>query len=207
MHLRLRPGRGYERSDVCFHKSVHLSTDMPEGCFRCSCVQNGHVWQYISDSDTLWQMRKIPVPAGHDPAGTEYHPLHRLRHDPHPFPDMVRLDAKEDIHIQNRWWYGFCCCKTRNCKDPVLCIWEKQGSLRGHHQGICNRGKERLLSPEVRCFCQVWEGLGRFWFRGTTKITCSYTNSKDEKKSVVYTVKVVADDDWFHRSTMNPCLY
>lgn len=30
-------------------------------------------------------MRKIPVPAGHDPAGTEYHPLHRLRHDPHPF--------------------------------------------------------------------------------------------------------------------------
>ncbi len=30
---------------------------------------------------------------------------------------------------------------------------------------------------------------------GTAKITCSYTNSKDEKKSVVYTVKVVADDD------------
>ena len=28
-------------------------------------------------------------------------------------------------------------------------------SLRGHHQGICNRGKERLLSPEVRSFCQV----------------------------------------------------
>ncbi len=30
---------------------------------------------------------------------------------------------------------------------------------------------------------------------GTTKITCSYTNSKGEKKSVVYTVNVVAADD------------
>jgi hypothetical protein len=29
----------------------------------------------------------------------------------------------------------------------------------------------------------------------TLYIACSYTNSKDEKKSVVYTVKVVADDD------------
>ena len=30
---------------------------------------------------------------------------------------------------------------------------------------------------------------------GTTKITCSYTNSKGEKKSVVYTGNVVAADD------------
>ena len=30
---------------------------------------------------------------------------------------------------------------------------------------------------------------------GTTKVTCSYTNSKGDKKSVVYTVKVVDDYD------------
>ena len=30
---------------------------------------------------------------------------------------------------------------------------------------------------------------------GTTKVTCSYTNGKGEKKTVTYTVNVVADDD------------
>ena len=93
---------------------------------------------------------------------------------------------------QNRWWYGFCCCKTRNCKDPVLCIREN---------------KERY-GDTIKV--SVTEAKKDYSLRkcGTTKITCSYTNSKGEKKSVVYTVNVVADDDdWFHRSTMDPCLY
>lgn len=162
MHLRLRPGRGYERSDVCFHKSVHLSTDMPEGVFAaavCKTDMSGNTFQIRILFDKCAKYLFLLVTIRLERNITLYIACGMILIL---FPDMVRLDAKEDIHIQNRWWYGFCCCKTRNCKDPVLCIWEKQGSLRGHHQGICNRGKERLLSPEVRCFCQVWEGLGRF---------------------------------------------
>lgn len=48
----------------------------------------------------------------------------------------------------------FVAVKPGTAKSGVMYT-GKQGSLRGHHQGICNRGKERLLSPEVRSFCQV----------------------------------------------------
>ena len=59
--------------------------------------------------------------------------------------------------------------------------------------------KWKISNPDIVDFAN-WKKTGHevdFYAKkcGTTKITCSYTNSKGEKKSVVYTVKVVADDD------------
>ena len=62
-----------------------------------------------------------------------------------------------------------------------------------------NQLKWKISNPDIVDFAN-WKKTGHevdFYAKkcGTTKITCSYTNSKGEKKSVVYTVKVVADDD------------
>lgn len=57
----------------------------------------------------------------------------------------------------------------------------------------------KISNPDIVEFAN-WKKTGHeveFFAKkcGTTKITCNYTNSKGDTKSVVYTVKVVADDD------------
>ena len=77
---------------------------------------------------------------------------------------------------------------------------KKDYSLRKSGDSIKEKQlKWKISNPDIVDFAN-WKKTGHevdFYAKkyGTTKITCSYTNSKGEKKSVVYTVKVVADDD------------
>jgi len=54
------------------------------------------------------------------------------------------------------------------------------------NSGIVNFAEMKKTGHEVEFYAKKY---------GTTKVTCSYTNSKGDKKSVVYTVKVVDDYD------------